>query len=119
MSYVNRVTLIGNVVRDPEIKMTASGKSVANFTVATNEFWKDAQGETQSDAEYHSCVSWAQQADIVEKYFRAGLKVYVEGRIKTSTYEKDGEKRKNTQIVTSRNITLTQEPEVENDRAKF
>jgi single-strand DNA-binding protein len=49
MSYVNRVTLIGNVVRDPEIKMTASGKSVANFTVATNEFWTDAQGEKQSE----------------------------------------------------------------------
>lgn len=79
--YLNKVMLIGNLGKDPEMKMTPSGQAVARFSVATTENWKNAQGEKQSKTEWHNIVVWGKQAEIAEKYLRKGKQVLIEGRI--------------------------------------
>lgn len=83
---LNKIMLIGNLGRDPEVKMTPSGQQVARFSVATTENWKNAQGEKQSKTEWHNIVVWGKQAEIAEKYLRKGKQVYIEGRIQYREY---------------------------------
>jgi len=104
MSGVNKVILIGNLGKDPELKSTSGGKSVANFSLATNETWtKD--GEKHEKVEWHRIVAWEKLADLAGKYLVKGRQVYVEGKIQTRSYEKDGETKYVTEIVAT-NITF-------------
>lgn len=104
---LNRATLIGNVTRDPELRTTPTGQSVATFGVATNMVWTDAQGQKQQRAEFHNLVAWGKLADICKQYLNKGKKVYVEGRLQTREWEaQDGAKRTRTEIVAENMIML-------------
>ena len=83
---LNKVMLIGNLGKDPELKMTTSGQPVCRFSMATTETWKNTQGEKQSKTEWHNIVVWGKQAEIAEKYLRKGKQILVEGRIQYREY---------------------------------
>jgi single-strand DNA-binding protein len=107
MRTVNKVTLIGNITRDPAVKTTESGKKIALFTIATNRYYKTAEGENKSESEFHNCVVWGNLAERVEKYLLKGKLVYAEGRLKTRVIEKeDGTKLYKTEVVVSHLIFL-------------
>lgn len=97
---LNKVILIGNLGRDPEVRYTGNGTAVANFTLATNERWRDRNGERQERTEWHRIVAWARLAEICAEYLRKGQQIYIEGRIQTREWEdRDGNKRYTTEIV--------------------
>ena len=97
---VNKVILIGNLGKDPEVKYTPSGTAVANFTLATNERYKDKDGQWQDRTEWHNIVAWQRTAEIVGEYLKKGRSVYVEGRLQTRSWDdKDGQKHYKTEIV--------------------
>ena len=100
---LNKVTLIGNLGKDPEVRTTSNGSKVASFSVATSRVWNDQSGAKQEKTEWHRCVVWntkgSQLADIVEKYVKKGDKIYVEGRIEYRQWQdKDGQTRYTTEI---------------------
>jgi single-strand DNA-binding protein len=98
---VNKVILIGNLGKDPEIKYTPSGVPVAKFSLATNERYKDKAGEWQDRTEWHNIVVWQRLAEIVGEYVKKGSKIYIEGRLQTSSWEdkQSGEKKYRTEII--------------------
>ena len=100
MSGVNKVILIGNLGADPEIRHLQNGVSVANFRIATSEVYKDkTTGEKREQTEWHSIVAWRGLAEITEKYLKKGSKVYIEGKLRTRKWEKDGIDRYTTEIM--------------------
>jgi len=104
---LNRVMLIGNVVRDPDIRTTPSGQSVASFSVATNLVWKDKEGQRQQKAEYHNIVAWRKLGEIVGQFVKKGGKVYVEGRLSTRSWDdQNGIKRFRTEVIADNLILL-------------
>lgn len=99
MASVNKVILIGNLGRDPEVRYLPSGEAVANFSIATTEKWKDKSGETQEQTEWHRISFFGRQAEICGEYLRKGSAVYVEGRLQTRKYtDKEGVERQVTEI---------------------
>ena len=98
---VNKVILVGNVGKDPEVKYTPSGVALAKFSLATNERFKDKSGEWQDRTEWHNVLAWERLAEIVGEYVHKGAKLYVEGRLQTSSWEdrQSGEKKYRTEIV--------------------
>ncbi len=98
---VNKVILIGNLGKDPEVRYTAGGSAVANVTIATSEAWKDRQsGDTQERTEWHSVVFFSRLAEIAKEYLRKGSKVYIEGRLQTRKWQdKNGQDRYTTEII--------------------
>ena len=96
---VNKVILIGNLGADPEVKYTPSGSAVVNVNLATNDSWTDRNGEKQERTEWHRLVFWSKLAEIAGQYLHKGSKVYVEGRLQTRQYDKDGQKHYTTEIV--------------------
>ena len=104
---VNKVILVGNVGQDPEVKYTASGVPVARLSLATNERFKDKNGAWQDRTEWHSVVAWQRLAEIVGEYVRKGSKLYIEGKLQTSSWEdkQSGERKYRTEIV-ARDIVL-------------
>lgn len=114
MRTVNKVILIGNVTRDPAIKNTEKNKKIALFTIATNRYFKTADGENKSESEFHNCVAWGNLADRVEQFLVKGKLVYIEGRLRTRIIEKDANtKLHKTEIVTSNLIFLNKRSEFE------
>ncbi|MEO1266815.1 MAG: single-stranded DNA-binding protein [Myxococcota bacterium] len=108
MASLNKVTLIGNLGRDPELRYTGSGQAVANFTLATNERWMDKDNNPQERTEWHRIVVWGKQAETCEKYLSKGRQVYCEGRLQTREWEDDNKnKRYTTEIVASRVLFLS------------
>lgn len=100
MSSVNKVILIGNLGTDPEVRHLESGAAVAQFRLATNEFYKDKQGNRVERTEWHNIVAWRGLAEMVEKYVKKGQSIYVEGKIRTRQYQdKDQQTRYVTEIV--------------------
>lgn len=100
---LNKAQLIGYLGGDPDVKHTPSGQTVANFSVATNESWKDKDGNKQERTEWHRIVVWGKTAENCGKYLSKGRQVYIEGRIQTRNYDdKDGVKRYITEIVAER-----------------
>jgi single-strand DNA-binding protein len=96
---VNKVILIGNLGKDPEIRYTQKGTAVANFTIATTEVW-GSDGEQNERTEWHNIVAWARLAEICNQYLKKGRQVYIEGRIQTRQWEdRDGNTRYTTEIV--------------------
>jgi single-strand DNA-binding protein len=107
MAGLNKVMLIGNLGRDPEIRYTATGRPVANFTLATNESWLNQKGEREERTEWHNIVVWGKLAEICGEYLSKGKQVYLEGRIQTREWEdKEGNKRRTTEIVASQMVML-------------
>lgn len=97
---VNKVILIGRLGRDPEARATASGSSVTNMSLATNERWTDQQGQRQERTEWHRVVTFGRNAENCAKYLRKGSQVFVEGRLQTRDWEdRDGNKRYTTEVV--------------------
>jgi|SRR5205807_201067 len=98
---VNKVILVGNLGKDPEVKYTPSGTAVAKFSLATNERFKDKGGEWQDRTEWHSIVAWQRLAEIIGEYVKKGSKVYIEGRLQTSSWDdkQSGEKKYRTEII--------------------
>ncbi len=104
---LNRAQLIGNVTRDPEVRNTPSGQTVASFGIATNAQWTDAQGSKQVRTEFHNIVAWGKLAEICQQYLTKGKKIFLEGRIQTREWEaQDGQKRMRTEIVAENMIML-------------
>ncbi len=97
---VNKVILVGNLGRDPEMRHTQKGRPVANFTLATNERWRDKDGQQQERTEWHRIVVWDRLAEICTEYLTKGKQVYIEGRLQTRQWEdREGNKRSTTEIV--------------------
>ena len=104
---VNKVILVGNLGKDPEIRHLENGAAVANFSIATSENYKDRKtGEKVSQTEWHNIVAWRGLAEIAEKYLKKGHKVYIEGKLKTRTWQdQDGNNRYSTEVITD-NLTM-------------
>jgi single-strand DNA-binding protein len=97
---VNKVILVGRLGKDPETRYTSSGQAVCNFSVATDETYKDRAGERQKRTEWHKIVVWGKQAEIAQQYLRKGSLLYLEGRIQTRQWDdREGQKRYSTEIV--------------------
>jgi single-strand DNA-binding protein len=106
MAGVNKVILVGNLGKDPEVKYLDNGVAVANFSLATTENYKNKEGERVSQTEWHNIVLWRGLAEVAEKYLKKGASVYIEGKIKTRKWEdKDGNTRYNTEILAD-NMTM-------------
>lgn len=100
MASVNKAIIIGNLGRDPELRYTKDGRPVANFTLATNERWRDKEGNNQERTEWHRVVVWDKTAENCAQYLQKGRSVYVEGRLQTRDWEdKEGNKRQTTEVV--------------------
>ena len=100
--YLNKVFIVGNLTRDPELKALPSGSQVASFGIATNRVWKDQNGEKKEAVEFHNIVVFGHQAETSAQYLKKGQQVLVEGRIQTRSWEKDGAKQYRTEIVADR-----------------
>ncbi len=101
--YLNKVIIIGNLTRDPEIKALPSGVTVATIGVATNRVWKDKNGAKQEDTQFHNIVVFGAQADNAGRYLKKGQSVMVEGRLQTRSWDaQDGQKKYRTEIVADR-----------------
>lgn len=104
---LNKVMLIGNLTRDPEVRNTSGGQTVASFGIATNHRYTDKDGNKQEKVEFHNIVAWAKLGEICGQYLKKGSKVYLEGRLQTRDWEdKEGQKRKTTEIVAENMIML-------------
>jgi len=110
MKGVNKVILVATCGKDPEMKSMPNGNAVANFSVATSESWKDAQGNKQESTEWHRCVAFGKFAEIIGQYVRKGSKVYLEGKLKTRQWEQDGQKRYATEVLVSEMQMLDSKP---------
>jgi single-strand DNA-binding protein len=103
----NKVQLIGNLGMDPEVKHLESGRTLARLSLATNDVYKDAKGEKQTDTQWHNLIAWGQTAEIAEKYLKKGSEVAVEGKLTSRSYEtKEGQKRYMTEVVINEILML-------------
>ena len=103
----NKVQLIGNLGNDPEIITLDSGKKLAKFSLATNEHYKDADGQKQTKTDWHNLVAWNKTAEIIENYVTKGKEIAIEGKLSSRSYEtKEGEKRYITEVVVSEVLML-------------
>lgn len=104
---LNKVMLIGNVGKDPEVNFTPSGIPVATFRLATSETWKDKDGNQQEHTDWHTIVAWRGLAEVIQKLVHKGSKIYIEGKIQTRTFDdKEGNKRYVTEIVAENMLLL-------------
>ncbi|MFH1218339.1 MAG: single-stranded DNA-binding protein [Candidatus Peregrinibacteria bacterium] len=107
MRSVNKVIIIGNLTRNPEARQTPNGQNVTTFGVATNREWVTKDGERKSSAEFHECVAWARLAEICAQYLKKGNLIYVEGYLKTRSWESpEGVKKFKTEVVVQDMIML-------------
>lgn len=106
MSGLNKVMLLGNLGQDPELKVLDGGQAVLNLRLATTESYLDKQNQRQERTDWHTVVIWGKRGEALSKLLHKGSQVFIEGRIQTRTYEKNGEKRYATDIVAS-NVVLT------------
>ena len=105
MAGVNKVILVGNLGKDPEVRSLEGGRKVANVTLATSEKFKDREGNPQERTEWHRLSIWGPQAEIAEKYLRKGSQIYCEGKLRTREYEQEGQKKYSTEIMVD-NFTM-------------
>lgn len=112
MRSINKVIIIGNLTRDPEVRQTPNGQHVATFGIATNREWVTGDGEKKSSAEFHEVVAWAKLAEICDKFLHKGDLVYVEGYLKTRSWDSpEGTKKYKTEIVIQDMIKLDKKSE--------
>lgn len=99
---MNKVILLGRLGKEPELKYTASGDAVCNFSIATGKSWKDKDGNKKDKTEWHSLVSWKKQAEIINQYFKKGDMILIEGELQTRSWDdKEGKKQYKTEILVS------------------
>lgn len=111
MAGVNKVILVGNLGKDPEIKTFESGTKKASFSLATAESYKDKNGEKKENTEWHNIVFWGNLVDVIDKYLKKGNQVYIEGKITSRSYDdKDGNKKYITEIVGTSLVMLGSKP---------
>ncbi len=109
---LNKVMLIGNLGRDPELKATPSGSHVATFTMATNRKWKNKEGEWQEETQWHNIVAWGPQAESITTYLKKGSRLYVEGRLTHRSWDdQSGQKHYMTEVVLENYVMLDPVPE--------
>jgi single-strand DNA-binding protein len=108
---VNKVILVGNVSIEPEMRTTTNGTSVCNFSLATNSKRKGEDGEYHDFAEFHRIVAWQKLAEICSEYLTKGKQIYIEGRLQTRQWEKDGQKHYTTEVVASNMVMLGRKDE--------
>jgi single-strand DNA-binding protein len=119
MASVNKVILIGNLGKDPEVRHLEGGVAVARFPIATSESYKDKSGQKVEKTEWHNIVLWRGLAEIAEKYLRKGQPVFIEGKIRTSQYQdKDGNQRYSTEIVAESMTMLGGKPDSNPDTTR-
>lgn len=107
MKSLNRVTLIGNVGQEPETRYLPDGAAVTNFSIATSESWKDKNtGEAQERTEWHKCIAFRKLAEIISQYVHKGDKLFVEGKLQTRKWEKDGTTHYSTEIILDNMLML-------------
>ncbi len=107
MRGVNKVILVGNLGRDPEIRYTRDGTAVANLNLATTDTWNDANGQKQERTEWHRVVAWGKLAEIAKEYLAKGRQIYIEGRLQTRSWDdKDGNKRYTTEVRADQMLML-------------
>lgn len=100
MAGVNKVILVGNLGKDPEVRHLEGGAAVANFPIATTEVYKDKTGTRQEQTEWHNIVVWRGLAEVAEKYLKKGMTIYIEGKLRTRSWDdKEGHKRYTTEVV--------------------
>lgn len=99
MASVNKAIILGNVGKDPEVRYMPNGEAVANFSIATTENWKDKSGVKQEKTEWHNVIAYRKLAEIIGEYVKKGSSLYIEGRIQTRKWEKDGVTRYSTEII--------------------
>ena len=111
---LNKAMVIGNLTRDPEIRTTPTGQTVASFSVATNYVWTDQSGQKRDKAEFHNIVAWRRLAEICGQYLKKGSKIYIEGRMQTRDWVgQDGVKRYRTEIIAEKIAARTVKEEKE------
>jgi single-strand DNA-binding protein len=115
MASVNKVILVGNLGKDPEVRYMPNGEAVCNFSVATTETWKDKAGAKQEKTEWLNIVMYRKLAEIAGKYLKKGASVYLEGRIQTRSWEKDGVTRYSTEIIADQMQMLGGKPNAGTD----
>lgn len=104
---LNKAMIIGNIVRDPEMRTTPTGQNVTSFSIATNRVWNDPSGQKQERAEFHNIVAWRRLAEISSQYLKKGSKVYIEGRLQTRSWDDpNGVKKYRTEIIAENMIML-------------
>ena len=113
MANLNRVQLIGRLGRDPETRFTPKGSKICQFSVAVDRKWRGADGETKERTDWFNVEAWGRLGEICQEYLGKGRLVYIEGRLQTDTYEKEGEKRYSTKVVASTMQMLDRKPEEE------
>ena len=112
MRSVNKVIIIGNLTRDPEMRQTPNGQNIVTFGVATNREWVTSTGDKKQSAEFHECVAWAKLAEICEKYLRKGKLVYLEGYLKTRSWDtEEGVRKFKTEVVVEDMVMLNKRDE--------
>lgn len=99
MAGINKVILVGNLGKDPEVKSMESGTKYARFTLATTESYKDKNGERKDRTEWHNIICWRGLAEVAEKYLTKGSSIYLEGKIRTNSWEDNGQKRYSVEIL--------------------
>jgi single-strand DNA-binding protein len=105
---LNKVMLIGNLGKDPEVRFTANSQAVANFTLATNENWVDKAGQKQERTEWHKIVVWGKLAELCQQYLSKGRQTYVEGRLQTREWtNKEGQKQYTTEVIANQVLFLS------------
>lgn len=118
MRSVNKVILVGNVTRDPDTRQTQNGQKIVTFGLATNRQWKSAAGEKQDQAEFHELVAWSRLADLCEKYVRKGKLLYIEGYLKTRSWDTpEGVRKFKTEVVVQDLIMLEKRSSSDEDFA--
>ena len=112
MAGVNKVILVGNLGKDPEVRHLEGGVSVAHFTLATNDYYKDKQGNRVERTEWHTISAWRGLADMADKYLKKGQQVYIEGKLRTRQYQdKDQQTRYITEIIADEISMLSGRPQ--------
>jgi len=106
MASVNKVILLGNLGRDPETRYTTGGDAVTNLNIATSEQWKDKNGEKQEKTEWHRVVLFGRTAEIAGEYLKKGRSVFIEGRLQTRQWEKEGQKHYTTEVKADKIVLL-------------
>ena len=112
MSSVNKWFGLGNVGQEPQVKVFDNGDQITNFSLATSDQWKDKNGEYKESTEWHNCVAYRQLSKIAADFIRKGSKVFVEGRIKTRSWEKDGVKQYKTEVEVLKLLVLDKKGEI-------
>ncbi|RYU83784.1 single-stranded DNA-binding protein [Hymenobacter persicinus] len=119
MAGINKVILVGHLGKDPEVRHLESGASVANFTLATNDYYKDKSGARVERTEWHNITAWRGLAEVAEKYLKKGHQIYVEGKIRTRQYQdKDNQTRYITEIVADEITMLGGRPHGDNQQSQ-